>query len=118
MRITPAKAIRMECKYCMGTYETNIDAYKRCKSRICKLNDYEISSTLRRIKAHCISCIPEHSIFGVQKCNGEILNPVSHLCPLHQFRLGHNPYLKGMNMGKIGINPCKQHRVNDALQKF
>ena len=91
--MTPLKSILKECKYCMNGI---LNARGKCNSDICKLSLHnEFKSNLRRIKAHCIDCIPEQSIFGVQKCDGKILNPEPHTCPLWPFRLGHDPKRKG-----------------------
>lgn len=86
--ITPLRAIRVMCKLCKNGY------HFECKSEVCKLNNKYLS-TLKRIKAHCITCIPEQSIQGIRKCDGKVLNPEPHICPLHPYRLGHNPKLKG-----------------------
>lgn len=88
--MTPSKAIKAECRYCM-----NATVFRGCSSEICKLNDISIKSNLKRIKSHCITCIPEQSLQGVRKCDGKITNPEPHICPLHPYRLGHNPKLKG-----------------------
>jgi len=61
-----------------------------CSSEDCKLNDFNLSF-VKRIKSHCLDCVPEQSVYGVKACNGKILNPVPHICPLHEFRLGKNP---------------------------
>ena len=85
-RLTPAQAIKQECRHCM-----NSSVYKGCTSGTCKLNDKTIPHT-RRIKAHCLTCIPEQSIHGLKKCAASVISPELHLCPLHPYRLGKNPY--------------------------
>jgi hypothetical protein len=84
--MTPTKAIKIECKACKNGYNYE------CKSIGCKLNDKTLTP-LKRIKAHCISCVPEQSIYGVKQCTGKLL--YGKTCPLHQYKEGHNPNLKG-----------------------
>jgi hypothetical protein len=86
--MTPAKAIRVLCKICK-----NGSQYK-CTSENCKLNDKRLS-TLKRIKAYCLTCNSAQSYKGVKDCDGKVLNPEPYICPLHPYRLGHNPKLKG-----------------------
>ena len=84
--ITPLQAIQKECRYCHNSTQYN---RANCNSELCKLsllNDFK--SNLKRIKSYCIACIPEQSLQGVRKCDGKILNPEPHLCPLRSFKLG------------------------------
>jgi hypothetical protein len=85
-RLTPAQAIKQECRFC-----TNSPVFHGCNSSTCKLNDKSIPHS-RRIKAHCLTCAPEQSIHGVKKCSGKVIAPEDHICPLHPYRLGKNPY--------------------------
>lgn len=89
-RLAPKRAIRVECCLCQ-----NSPVFHGCTSEACKLNDQSMSN-LKKIKAHCITCVPEQSIHGVKKCDGKVSSPYPHLCNLHQYRLGHNPARKGM----------------------
>ena len=88
--ITPAKAIRLECKHCMGIEGKRISV--NCMSQVCKLLDRTIKSPLRRIRAHCLDCVENYA--EVTKCTGKYLYE-NDLCHLHQFRFGHNPARKG-----------------------
>lgn len=84
--MTPKKAIHNECCWCMNTQRFN-----GCSSDVCKLN-YISMTYVQRIKANCLTCCPEQSIFGVQGCDGKISNfNQGRICPLHPFRLGKNP---------------------------
>lgn len=87
--LSPSKAILLECRSCMNT-----GAFRGCTSRDCFLNRPGLS-TLKRIKAHCLYCAPEQTVNGVKACTGEINGPEPHTCPLHPYRLGTNPNLKG-----------------------
>lgn len=84
--ITPSKAIKLECKWCMGMVKGFI-----CDSRDCKLNGRSLSP-LRRIKLHCIDCVENRQ--EVRDCTGKLLHE-GKLCYLHPYRLGHNPKRKG-----------------------
>jgi len=96
--MTPTKAIRIECLYCR-----NGQIYYKCKSD-CELKNKKLSP-LKRIKGYCLNCTPEHSYQGVRACKGEFLNPELHKCPLHLYRLGKNPTLKGKR-GNFNIRDC------------
>ena len=86
--MTPSKAIRAECRICM-----NSEVLRRDCNTTCKLKDLSLTA-LQRIKAHCLDCIPEHSLKGVQVCSGILLNGKT--CPLHPYRHGHNPKRQGI----------------------
>ncbi len=74
----------------------NADAFRGCTSEICKLNDSGLTN-LKKIKAHCLTCVPEQSLQGVRSCDGHILiDGTPAMCSLHPFRLGHNPKRAGI----------------------
>ena len=85
--MTPAEAIRKECKYCMNEERFNPAI---CGSKECKLRDKSIISPLRRIKAHCLDCADSYE--NVKACDGLLLP--SEKCHLHAYRFGTNPQLK------------------------
>ena len=91
-RLTPKQAIKRECKYCLNTQK--LSGPVGCTSEACYLSDVT-QTALKRIKKHCFGCVPEQSPQGVRKCDGKVLNPSPHVCPLHPFRLGHNPARAG-----------------------
>jgi len=102
--MTPAKAIKIECSYCTNGYR------ELCNSTMCKL--IRTGSPLKRIRAHCLDC------FGgaaqVKACDGKVLGNNSHICPLHHYRDGHNPKLKGRgNVGNLIL--FKKIREEEAL---
>jgi hypothetical protein len=86
--MTPSRAIEMECRRCLG-YEGKTKK-SDCDSMTCHLNDRSTTS-LKRIKAFCIECVPEQSIQGASKCSGIIGYAATGKCLLHPFRLGKNP---------------------------
>ena len=94
-RLTPKQAILSECRYCM-----NSATFRGCASEMCNLNKVELPF-VKRIKAHCVDCIPEQSVYGVKACDGKILNPIPHICPLHEFRLGKNPKISEASRIKL-----------------
>lgn len=50
---------------------------------------------LKKIKAFCKECAAD---FKPKECNGKVLNTPetrAAVCPLHLYRLGKNPFLKG-----------------------
>jgi len=87
VNITPSKAIKLECKSCMGGVKS-----ARCGSQICKLNNKSLSH-LKRIKAHCLDCVETRQ--EVKDCTGKLLFE-DRLCYLHPYRHGHNPKRKGI----------------------
>ena len=106
MSITPSKAIKLECKCCMGSRKSF-----KCDSQICKLNNKSLSH-LKRIKAHCLDCV---EIRGeIKDCTGKLLFE-DRLCYLHPYRLGHNPKRKGIG-NRLG-NPkfLQKTRTHDMV---
>ena len=87
MNMTPSKAIKLECKWCMGSMKSF-----KCDSQICKLNDRTLSH-LKRIKLHCLDCVETRQ--EIKDCTGKLLFE-DRLCYLHSYRLGHNPKRKGI----------------------
>lgn len=85
--MTPAKAIKLECRSCRGGAKSF-----KCDSQICKLNN-RILSHLKRIKLHCLDCVETRQ--EVKDCSGKLLSE-NRLCYLHPYRLGHNPKRKGI----------------------
>jgi hypothetical protein len=72
---------------------------ERCNSTVCKLNDLSFTSNLKRIKAHCISCVPERTLKAVRECTVKLFNGKT--CPLHFYREGKNPKRQGKGNLKI-----------------
>jgi hypothetical protein len=91
--MTPKEAIQKECRCCMN--DSNI----QCVDEDCALRDKSLSH-VKRIKNHCLSCIPSQSAHGVAGCCGVITNLEEPLCPLHSFRLGKNPNRIGREISK------------------
>ncbi|OHB35069.1 MAG: hypothetical protein A2Y08_02740 [Planctomycetes bacterium GWA2_40_7] len=105
MNITPSKAIKLECKGCMGSMKSF-----KCDSQICKLNNKSLSP-LKRIKAHCLDCVETRQ--EVKDCTGKLLFE-DRVCYLHPYRLGKNPKSAGKgnpNIAKFGFKPI----VNDMV---
>ncbi|HHT9137236.1 MAG TPA: hypothetical protein ACFYEK_08355 [Candidatus Wunengus sp. YC60] len=86
-KTTPQKAIKLECKCCMGMAKSF-----SCDSKLCKLNGKSFSP-LRRIKAHCLDCVETRQ--EVKDYTGKLFSE-DRLCNLHPYRFGHNPKRKGM----------------------
>ncbi len=107
--MTPAKAIRLECKWCMGSVKSF-----RCDSEICKLNDKSLSP-LKRIRAHCLDCTETRQ--EVKNCTGKLLFEYR-LCFLHSYRMGTNPKRKGIGNKKpslAGLEIYKKSRTHDMV---
>jgi len=85
---TPKEAILIQCRDCMNT-----TAFRGCDSVICKLNDDKLSN-LKRIKAHCMTCIGAPNAYAVRQCDGKLMS--GDICSLHPYRLGHNPKRRGI----------------------
>ena len=92
MKITPSKAIRIECAVCRRDR-------RPCTSMDCTLNS--AGKPLQWIKEHCHECATDHQpeycageLVGVQR---QILAAVmgvsleDAICPLHPYRMGKNP---------------------------
>lgn len=99
--MTPAKAIKLECRWCMG-----IARSFSCDSQICKLNDKSLSP-LKRIKAHCLDCVETRQ--EVKECIGKLLFE-DRLCYLHPYRMGTNPKRKGIGNQKPSLEGLKFYR--------
>jgi hypothetical protein len=86
--ITAARAIRLECQFCMGNHY----AQSLCASKICKLRlgMFSIRSSAKRIAAHCLDCAENAQ--AVKGCTGILGrdNGNKKTCWLHPFRLGMN----------------------------
>ena len=109
MNITPSKAIKLECKWCMGgTRGMN------CDSEICKLNNKSLLP-LKRIKSHCLDCVETRQ--EVKDCTGKLLSE-NRLCYLHPYRMGTNPKRKGIGNLKPslkGLEIYKKTRTHDMV---
>lgn len=90
MILPPKQAIQEECRFCMNT-----KTFRGCNSTTCKLNDASLTN-LKKIKAHCATCVADQNRRGVRDCDGLICNPEMHKCPLHPYRLGKNPTRAGI----------------------
>jgi hypothetical protein len=108
----PSQAIKIECLRCR-----NGQGRIKCKSQECNL-DIKDKSPLRRIKAHCIKCVPDQTIYGVKSCKGRVFNPMINdfdKCALHDYRLGHNPHSK-RKPNPIAVEALKNYHRN-AIKK-
>jgi hypothetical protein len=97
MRITPSRAIKIECKFCNGGMGS-------CKSKYCALN--RSGKPIDRIADHCRECAPNNRI---EECIGFLIGTQAKMiaaftgqalmedgkaqCPLYPFRYGKNPNL-------------------------
>ena len=97
--MTPAKAIRLNCRFCNG----GARAFPKCESRTCALNNKKLSA-LERIKRYCVECAAGHK---PEECNGVLLGtqrkiladllgvPAERVvCPLLPYRMGKNQNLR------------------------
>ena len=104
--MTPAKAIKLECRWCMG----GVRSFK-CNSDICKLNDKSLTP-LKRIKAHCLDCVETRQ--EVKGCTGKLLHE-NRICYLHQYRFGHNPKRKGIGNSQGGVKKFQKTQSHDMV---
>jgi len=107
MKMTAAKAIRLECKWCSGAVQS------KCNTKICQLHPSvsELRSSVKRIKAHCLDCaaqdIGETKSEAAASCKGDLLRENGNtvrwvdgdgidrgVCFLHPYRFGKNPTRK------------------------
>ncbi len=101
--MTAKQAIINECRWCNNSLE-----FRGCVSESCELNNIEIRSSVKRIKAHCLTCVPSQSYQGVESCDGQVANfDDGRICPLHPFRFGKNPNRK----------PRKPQKLSEAFLK-
>lgn len=103
--MTPARAIKLECKWCSGL--AGVRKAVTCDSDICKLNNKSLSP-LKRIKAHCLDCVETRQ--EVKSCTGKLLSEDS-LCYLHPYRFGHNPRQKGIGNPKFSKKPQRNDMI-------
>lgn len=96
MRLTPKRAIRVNCQECMG----DIRGENICLSELCPLHPSKgIGLTyLQMIKAHCAKCSPD---MNTDNCDIEE-------CPLFPFRYGKNP--RRQEVGKVMSKNLDGHR--------
>lgn len=90
-KVSPTKAIKLECKYCL-----NGERISQCNTKVCKLDRKVFQgSALKRIKAHCLDCVCG-THYDVKACDGKLLDKDINdgTCFLHPFRLGKNPFFK------------------------
>jgi len=110
-RLPPSAARKAECRNCLNTDRL----MNPCESRVCELNKTG-KSILKRIKAHCISCVPEQTIYGVKACTGQVINPTPHICPLWSFRLGRNPVLQGRKGNSEALRRYREMKEQEAVK--
>ena len=90
--MTPLKAIRQYCIFCMNNQITEIT---KCTDKKCPLFNYRMNKNMsdprisecKIIKKYCLSC-GEGTHSSVRNC-------AEKECSLHPFRLGKNPNLTG-----------------------
>ncbi|BEQ15347.1 hypothetical protein FAK_24130 [Desulfoferula mesophila] len=95
--MTPRKAIREQCLYCMCGSHVLV---RECTSVDCQLHVYRLNRlpdgvknrALLEINKFCLSCAGSPS--SVARCNGHMLYDED--CCLHGFRKGTNPRRKGV----------------------
>lgn len=87
--MTAVQAVKAECRLC-----NNTQLFFGCASEICALNNRQgYKSTVRMIKAHCLTCVPEQHLGAVKDCDGQVFSKGSIAkCNLHPFRLGKSPF--------------------------
>ena len=96
-RLTPLKAIRQECLYCMGgsyTLVADCPSIETCHLWLYRLGRRPTTGKHRPLAAihkHCLDCAG--SAPEVRSCSGKLLN--GNTCNLHSFRFGKNPSLRG-----------------------
>jgi len=103
------KQINAECKQCNGITRKHPDF--NCMSN-CQLNNMNLTP-LKRIKAHCLECVGDENKYNdVRECNGRVICSDTGKfiqCPLHFYRMGKNPKLKGRSGGVANLQ-----RINEA----
>jgi hypothetical protein len=116
-KLKPTAAIKEECSHCMNGAR---GARQQCTSVVCQLSPLvPHRSPLRRIKAHCLTCVPPQSFYGVRDCDGKILNPTPHCCPLHPYRFGHDPNRKGKGEGNLkSLMACHEARIRGPFSSL
>lgn len=108
MITSPSKAIKQECRWCLGEVRGRV-----CNSKICKLNDKTLPN-LKKIRLHCLDCV--ETIQEVKDCTGKLLFE-PRLCYLHPYRFGHNPKRKGIgnkNPTMDGLNAFRKHELTTS----
>ena len=85
--MTAKQSIIAECRRCCG----GAGNWKSvCASYDCPIHfSQPKGASVRKIKAFCLQCVPERSVFGVKACEGKYLD--GKICDLHPYRNGKNP---------------------------
>ena len=110
--MTPLKAIRRHCLYCMGG---SYQLVRECPAVNCPL--YPLRSgrgvkgvrSLKQIRRMCLDCVAG-SPSEVKACKGAFLD--GEVCPLHPYRLGRNPNRAGIG-GSFQKNHAAEKRVSN-----
>jgi hypothetical protein len=129
--LTPAQAIKRECRFCIGA------AHANCTTTVCRLHPsmFKCRSSVKRIRAYCLDCAAqdthETKHEAVATCNGRLLRENGNtarltdvdgvergVCFLHSYRLGKNPDRRKMSpetrakrselLAKHRPRPCKR----------
>jgi hypothetical protein len=98
--MTPAQAIKAECRRCKGGQRFE------CESELCALN--KSGRALALIKAHCKECNGDDR---PADCTGRMLDGTA--CLLHPCRLGKNPTAK-----RRTLSPEQRAAMAARLEKF
>jgi transcriptional regulator with XRE-family HTH domain len=129
--MTPAQAIRAECRWCIGAAQSN------CTTTVCKLHPaaFKCRSSVKRVRAHCLDCaaqdLHETRHEAVATCDGHLLRENGNeirwtdsegvergVCFLLPYRFGKNPSRRKMSpearakqaeaLAKHRPRPCKR----------
>ena len=110
---SPMKAIRAMCLECVGYVS---DEVKNCTAPDCPVHPFRLGrsirgrSRLKAIKQHCLECMGG-SRSTVKECHsGPRLADDEPGCPVHEYRTGHNPKLKGKRKAT--------QKAMEALRRF
>jgi len=97
-KFTPTQTVRAYCTHCLGLPQFNKEVVKDCQGDLayqgpCPLFLYRMGKRIpvKVFRAFCLECMGGNREF-IRECE-------TVTCPIHPYRLGKNPSLKGQVRG-------------------
>ena len=109
-KLTPIETVRTCCVNCLGIKQYNADLIENCRgdqtyNTPCPFFPYRMGKRIpvRVFRAFCLQCMGGSSNL-VRECE-------TVTCPVHPYRFGTNPALKGQLRGASLISKCSKEGV-------
>ena len=115
-RLTPTETIKAYCMGCLGLTQFNTETVRNCQgdqsiNRPCPFFPYRLGKRIpvRVFRAFCLQCMGGSSNL-VRECE-------TVTCPVHPYRFGTNPSLKGRVRGASLISKCSKEGVGGQFSR-